>query len=225
MWARARHPNVAQLLGFGASDGRLLVQMELAALGSLDSFLDCFGPMQAAHIVTAARDVLDGLDYLHTLEPAIVHGNLRGASVLIQTGSRMQLSDVGLFELRGERIGACEDLKRLAWTAPEVVIASVSAAKKGALLGGRPRAPETTQDMWSFGCLIIEMSTAKRPWVELPLAAVQAALRRSLAPAVPEELPRLAQDPVRRCLSRRTSGRPTAQELKGHRLWALEAEG
>jgi len=90
--------------------------------------------------------VARGLEYLHILEPPIVHGDLKGANVLIDDQGLPKLGDFGLAKaLEGDPTGLTTSTAfqgSIRWLATE-------------LLFDKPRSKES--DIWAFGYLALEV--------------------------------------------------------------------
>ena len=85
-------------------------------------------------------------------------------------------------------------------------------------------------DIWSIGCIVIELATAKEPWAEKQFESSFAALyfiatRKNEYPYVPPTLSAAGHDFIRQCLTRDIDQRPTAQQLLSHRFVNEEYEG
>ncbi|KAL4244339.1 EKC/KEOPS complex subunit BUD32, partial [Abortiporus biennis] len=99
-------------------------------------------------------EIAEGLKYLH--DERVVHGDLRGANILITEDLRVQLADFGLSKF-----------------------ANTTTASWGSLGGGTTRwmAPELFQglrpsfasDIYAFACVCLELHTGKHPFPELLL--------------------------------------------------------
>lgn len=74
-------------------------------------------------------------------------------------------------------------------------------------------------DIWSLGCVILEMATGRRPWANLDN---EWAIMYNIAQGNPPQLPTTEQlspegiDFLKRCFARDPSKRATAIELLGH---------
>jgi serine/threonine protein kinase len=98
------------------------------------------------------RQILSGISYLHSNK--VVHCDLKGANVLVDEATqKVKLTDFGCAKLFESSIshsdmnGAIRG--SLAWMAPEVLMNK----------GIRRKA-----DIWSLGCLVIEMAVGGNPW-------------------------------------------------------------
>ncbi|TFK31105.1 kinase-like domain-containing protein [Crucibulum laeve] len=102
-------------------------------------------------------DVARGLEYLHTLSPPIVHGDLKGNNVIITDEGRAALCDFGLskvIEDMGRPSGYTltqPDVGPLRWQAPEFLEHEDT-----------PLLPSS--DIWSFGCTAYELLTGNIPY-------------------------------------------------------------
>lgn len=92
-----------------------------------------------------------GLDYLH--ENKIIHCDLKGANILVNGKGVVKLSDFGCsktFDNSFSRTGMDGVIRgSLAWIAPEVL---------------RNRGHGRKSDIWSLGCVVIEMAVGGNPW-------------------------------------------------------------
>ncbi len=75
-------------------------------------------------------------------------------------------------------------------------------------------------DIWSLGCMIIEMAVGGNPWGnELTENNFQAMLKivdPNKNPMIPEDLSPDARDFIKKCLTRDYATRPTAKDLQSH---------
>ena len=74
-------------------------------------------------------------------------------------------------------------------------------------------------DIWSVGCCVLEMATARPPWSEFGdhhIAALFKIVNSQELPSLPETLSSAARDFIIRCLNRDPDMRPSAEELLSH---------
>ncbi|KAG8893780.1 hypothetical protein FRC01_013352, partial [Tulasnella sp. 417] len=148
-----------------------------------------------------AEDILNGLQYLHNMDPPAVHGNLKPSNILIHDDGRALLSDYGLADDQMDRSMGVLSKRALRWSSPEV-------------LSGEP--PTAQSDVWSWACVILEMVTGHRPYEDfkadgeiIALLSADEETRRppepvSVHPSVPSDLIKLLQ----RCWDFDPWGRP-----------------
>lgn len=77
-------------------------------------------------------------------------------------------------------------------------------------------------DVWSLGCLVIEMAVGGNPWgkeltsLDNNYQALIMIMDPTKSPPIPGEVSAECQDFIRRCLTREYAERPTAQDLLAH---------
>lgn len=122
---------------------------------------------------------MQGLIYLH--ENKVVHGDLKGANVLVDKDGKVKLTDFGCSKLfensfsQSDFTGVVRG--SLGWMAPEILQGK----------GIRRKA-----DIWSLGCLIIEMAIGGNPWgkelFDNNFQAIMKIVDSSKLPQIPEHL-------------------------------------
>eukprot|EP00930_Biecheleria_cincta_P095564 TRINITY_DN87512_c0_g1_i1.p1 TRINITY_DN87512_c0_g1~~TRINITY_DN87512_c0_g1_i1.p1 ORF type:complete len:590 (+),score=66.00 TRINITY_DN87512_c0_g1_i1:128-1897(+) len=155
------HPRIVRYLGhevvqgMPGKQGRLLLILGYCSGGSLESHLQTYGPLDIHLVAKYAKQLLEGLSYLHGQLPPVVHRDLKGANLLLTHDANLKISDFGCSKLLSFRDGLSGEhtvAGSLFWMAPEV-------------LRGRFRLTPAV-DIWSLGCCVLEMATAKKPWAE-----------------------------------------------------------
>ncbi len=148
------HPNIVKYIYTDISEDKdgVDILLEYVPGGSIRSLLDKFGVLDEKIIRIYTRQILQGLDYLHSR--GIVHRDLKCANVLVNNDATIKLSDFGASKRLGmHETGHYEKSKSLIgspyWMAPEVIL------RQG---------HGSAADIWSLGCVMIEMLTGKPPW-------------------------------------------------------------
>lgn len=197
-----KHPHIVSYLGHDCLDSSLYIYLEYMPGGSVASVLAQFGAFEESLIAVYTRELLEGLEYLHTRRPPVVHRDIKGANVLVGIDCRVKLSDFGCSKR------AMETLSRtmrgsVPWMAPEVIQQT-----------GYGR----SADIWSFGCVVIEMATGGPPWGKFDnLFAFCARIAMSEdTPPVPGHLSAVCRDFVCTCVQREPLLRPVAGDLLEH---------
>jgi serine/threonine protein kinase len=98
------------------------------------------------------RDILDALSYLHGKK--IVHGDIKGANILVNASGRACIADLGFSRLTEAAVITWTSIQSVyllgtyAWQAPEQLKAySV----------GNTQPPTRAADIYSIGCLCYEV--------------------------------------------------------------------
>lgn len=199
-----KHDRIVSYLGHDNIDSSLYIYLEYMPGGSLTQVLSQFGPFEEALIATYTRDLLQGLNYLHTRDPVVLHRDVKGANILVGLDCRVKLSDFGCSKRTADTLSL--SLRgSIPWMAPEVI------QQTG---GGR------RSDIWSLGCVVIEMATARHPWGEFdnPVAAMVKIGMSNATPPLPEAVSACCKDFIKQCTQRDKNQRPCAEVMLEHEL-------
>jgi len=119
----------------------------------------------------------EGLRYLHEFNPTVVHGDVRGPNVLVSASGDVCIADFGLsYTLEEDKVSYSTTWKNAgnpAWMAPE-------------LLGEDPLPRSISSDVFSFGRMMLELTTGKQPFHYLPRLAIYLPASKGEMPKRPE---------------------------------------
>lgn len=205
-----KHPNIVQYLGSNSDEVHLNIFLEYVAGGSVATMLVNYGSLPEPLISNFVRQILNGLAYLHSKD--IIHRDIKGANILVDNHGSVKISDFGISK-RVEstlRTSTTHQLKRggprvslqgsVFWMAPEVVKQTAYTRKA---------------DIWSLGCLIVEMFTGSHPHPNC--TQLQAIFKIGGSGEARPDIPANASKDVRTFLERtfeiEHEKRPTADEL------------
>lgn len=194
-----KHPHIVSYLGHDYIDSRLYIYLEYMAGGSMAQVLSQFGPLDESLVAIYTRELIEGLAYLHTREPPVLHRDIKGANILVGLDCKVKLSDFGCSKRTSDTLS--KSMRgSIPWMAPEVIQQS-----------GYGR----MADIWSFGCVLVEMGTAKHPWghFDNPIAAMRRIGMSEDTPPLPEGISEPCREFIISCLRRDKTQRPTAREL------------
>jgi len=101
-----------------------------------------------AHIKELLRQMLEGLHYLH--HRGILHRDIKGSNILLDADGQLKLADFGLARLYHKHRANLDYTNRVItlWYRPPEL-----------LLGATAYGPAV--DIWSIGCIMLEMVTKK----------------------------------------------------------------
>lgn len=222
---KLKHDNIVRLLGSEQWDNFLLVFMEqVPGACNLNELVTKEWENLLGHMSILrdySRQILTGLRYVH--RQGFVHLDIKGENVMVDrfTGV-LKLTD----------FGASETLKKLS-TAEACSDTSDSSSsdmdeKTDLLTPGTPgfQAPEVVAmhpgwvaespaDIWSYGCLVIEITTGKYPFHdETSVSAIMYRVGHLMEhPRIPDELDELARKFIERCFAKNAKDRPSADDL------------
>ncbi|KAG8990537.1 hypothetical protein FRB90_001732 [Tulasnella sp. 427] len=213
---RLQHPSIVQYEGMVRDDDSLDIVLEYVENGSLGQTLKSFGKFNEKLVATYVTKILEGLHYLH--EQQVVHCDLKAANILSTKNGNIKLSDFGVSLTLNAMENAKETMDNVAgtpnWMAPEVI------ELKGA---------STASDIWSLGCTIVELLTAKPPYSEIgnSLSVMFRIVEDDTAP-IPEGCSAPLRDFLSQCFKKDPAERPTAEALFEHpwlkRTWGLNKD-
>lgn len=200
------HPNIVRCLGHEYEDDVLHVYLEYVPGGSLRGMLVEFGALEEEVILVGMKGLLEGLEYLHTRSPMIVHRDIKSANVLVNHEFVLKLADFGCSKLVDvdDMTTSFTTVGSVLWMAPEVI-------RSGTEGYGRKA------DIWSLGCVFIEMATAEMPWenrFDNVWAAMHHINQTEESPQVPTTLSESLRNLIGSCVQRNPANRPWASELK-----------
>ncbi|KAG6862396.1 hypothetical protein C0995_011836 [Termitomyces sp. Mi166 len=205
------HPNIVQYLGFEETPENLSIFLEYVPGGSIGSCLLKHGKFSEDVTKSFTGQILDGLAYLHS--KGILHRDLKADNILVEMSGVCKISDFGISKRTDDASGGAYTAMQgtVFWMAPEVI----NTQKKGY---------NFKADIWSVGCVVLEMWAGSRPWTGDEVVAVMFKLYQSKQPPpVPPEvhLSELADDFRRKCFAINPDKRPSATELRKHPYLAL----
>ncbi|XP_062980537.1 mitogen-activated protein kinase kinase kinase 4 isoform X3 [Elgaria multicarinata webbii] len=201
-----KHPNLVRYFGVELHREEMYIFMEYCDEGTLEE-VSRLG-LQEHVIRLYTKQITTAINVLH--EHGIVHRDIKGANIFLTSSGLIKLGDFGCSvklknntqTMPGE---VNSTLGTAAYMAPEVITRA-----KGE---GHGRAA----DIWSLGCVVIEMVTGKRPWHEFE-HNFQIMYRVGMGhkPPIPERISPEGKDFLSHCLESDPRMRWTASQLLDH---------
>jgi len=167
IWRNLKHPNIAQLLGIVAyGDARCAISPALVLPriqnGNVRDYMTSLYKNGDPHHVLSKTVVHKwmfqtalALQYLHSED--VVHGDLRGNNVLIDSDNSVRLTDFGMSVYAsgsaGQQLSSAPSASP--WMPPEML--------DGRTYGRQKK----SADIWAFGCLCVELYTNQDPLSEI----------------------------------------------------------
>jgi serine/threonine protein kinase len=168
--SKLNHSHIAQVYDFGTQDGTDYLVMEQVPGESLKEKLDK-GSLPEKELVRLGGQIADALDEAH--EKGIIHRDLKPGNVKLTDKGQAKVLDFGIAKLLQSASEATTqtltETHSLAWTLPYMSPEQLC----GEPIDGR-------SDLYSFGVMLYEMATARRPFEEkLSTALSDAILHRA----------------------------------------------
>ncbi|ULT84553.1 hypothetical protein L3Y34_013309 [Caenorhabditis briggsae] len=156
---------IVNFLGVYADNKQMYIMSEYLPRGSVKDMItrETIGEDTA---IKYLMETVEALDYLHTLNPPVVHRDIKAANLLITIGDSIKLANFGLVRdlaIDGYGIAVASEISldfraTLLYVAPEVL-----SSKLGP---GNRKAYELPADIWALGCTFIEMLLKLPPHFE-----------------------------------------------------------
>uniref|UniRef100_H3C1A4 Mitogen-activated protein kinase kinase kinase 4 n=1 Tax=Tetraodon nigroviridis TaxID=99883 RepID=H3C1A4_TETNG len=201
-----KHPNLVRYFGVELHREEMYIFMEYCDEGTLEE-VSRLG-LQEHVIRLYSKQITTAINVLH--EHGIVHRDIKGANIFLTSSGLIKLGDFGCsVKLRNNTHTMPGEvnstLGTAAYMAPEVITRA-----KGE---GHGRAA----DIWSLGCVLIEMVTGKRPWHEYEHNfQIMYKVGMGHKPPIPEKLSTEGKDFLGHCLESEPKRRWTASTLLDH---------
>lgn len=208
------HPSVVKYEGLVRDSEAVSIILEYVENGSLLHTLKSFGTFPEKLVASYVVKILEGLNYLH--EQNVVHCDLKAANILSTKSGNVKLTDFGVsLNLKAvKKMGNKNDaIGTPNWMAPEVI------ELKGVT---------TAADIWSLGCVIIELLTGKPPYYDMLAMSAMFRIVEDDCPPIPETCSEPLRDLLRQCFNKDPTKRPSAETLCEHEwlqpAWTLSKE-
>ncbi|CAG8515736.1 6271_t:CDS:10 [Ambispora gerdemannii] len=199
------HENIVQYLGSQHDEKNLNIFLEYVPGGSVATMLNNYGPLKGTLVRSFVRQILQGLSYLH--EQEIIHRDIKGANILVDIKGGIKISDFGISKKVEDEFMAAASAHRpslqgsVFWMAPEVV---------------KQIHYSTKADIWSLGCLIVEMFTGDHPFPEFNQMQAMFKIGSSCSPEIPDNISPDAKEFLAKTFELDHEHRPAANVLLNH---------
>jgi serine/threonine protein kinase len=166
--------------------------------GSLHNISKRFGKFPESLVAVYISQVLEGLMYLH--DQGVIHRDIKGANILTNKDGTVKLADFGVASNTtsvndGAVVGSPY------WMAPEVI------EQSGAT---------TASDIWSVGCVVIELLEGHPPYHTLDPMPALFRIVQDDCPPIPEGASPIVKDFLYHCFQKDCNLRISAKKLLRH---------
>uniref|UniRef100_A0A671QDQ6 Mitogen-activated protein kinase kinase kinase 4 n=1 Tax=Sinocyclocheilus anshuiensis TaxID=1608454 RepID=A0A671QDQ6_9TELE len=201
-----KHPNLVRYFGVELHREEMYIFMEYCDEGTLEE-VSRLG-LQEHVIRLYSKQITTAINVLH--EHGIVHRDIKGANIFLTSSGLIKLGD----------FGCSVKLKNNAQTMPGEVNSTLGTAAYMApevITRAKGEGHGRAADIWSLGCVLIEMVTGKRPWHEYEHNfQIMYKVGMGHKPPIPEKLSTEGKDFLVHCLESEPKRRWTASALLDH---------
>uniref|UniRef100_A0A6A7GAQ7 Cytokinesis protein sepH n=1 Tax=Hirondellea gigas TaxID=1518452 RepID=A0A6A7GAQ7_9CRUS len=185
----------------------LNIILEYVENGSLSTILKKFGGRFPESLVAIfISQVLSGLQYLHSQN--VIHRDIKCANILATKNGVMKVADFGVATRMTEFTKVHSVVGTPYWMAPEIISIGVQS---------------TACDIWSLGCITIELLTGAPPYFHLQAMPAMFHIVQDSHPPMPEGVSDYLRSFLMNCFVKDPKRRVTADALLGHR-WLVPNE-
>lgn len=200
------HENLLTAQYYSVWDHRPFLIMKYCSRGSAGSI---GGYVSEVEIWKFIHDVANGLKYLHSQEPPIVHQDIKPENILIDEQGNYLITDFGISKkmrttMRKQSKRSIES-GAIAYMGPERFLKDPMAVK--------------ASDIWSLGVSIYELATNDLPFMGQGGGMLNAG---AALPELEEKWSRNLNEIMQACLSKETWDRPTAEDLSDYAQQVLK---
>ncbi|THU90223.1 kinase-like protein [Dendrothele bispora CBS 962.96] len=214
VWALLDHVNVLPFLGANTKlFSSLCLISPWMANGNVMEYLRS-NPKHDR--LSALFDIIGGLAYLHGINPPVIHGDIKGANILVDESRRCCLADFGLSSVY-ESISLATASREpvigtVPWSAPELSNPDILS-------------PNTTaSDIYALGCTMYEILSGRIPFSHIRIStAIIFHVLSGKRPQRPEDNETISDEIwqlIEACWAQESTTRPSATEV-GTRLQQL----
>lgn len=203
------HANIIKYYNAYTTDSRLVIEMEYASIGTLQSYLLLQShPLGEQEVVVIFRQIASGLAYLHSKN--IVHLDLKMANIFVTGEGFVKIGDFGIAQYmqhyddtnqltkQRDSISSSQQLGTLAYSSPERCL-------------GEPT--DFKSDIWSLGCILYELLTLRQTFPSNSLAELVSDILRVNYRPIERPIAPALNNAIVTMLDRNPNNRPEARKL------------
>ena len=194
---------------FEKPDGDIAILMEYMDFGTLESLLKTTGTLSEDTLADVARQVLNGLNYLHAHK--IIHRDIKPANLLVNKNMKVKIADFGVSKIMYRTLDACNSY---VGTCAYMSLERFYPDSHGSNYNGY------SGDIWSLGLTMLELYIGHFPFLPAGQKPDWATLMCAICFGEPPSLPQGVSDEFRSfiecCLQKDSSKRWSASQLLSH---------
>jgi len=198
-----RHPNIVLLMGACTEPGNLMIITELLPRGDVSTIIhNQHMKLSLLKKLHMAKDVAQGMNWLHCSNPPIIHRDLKPTNLLVDDNWTVKICDFGLSTIRRAENVTDNGIApgTPLWMSPEV-------------LQGKPLNEKV--DIYSYGIVLWEILTGQEPYADHDSynTFVRAVCVEEERPEIPEDMHPSIASLLQNCWTAKTDERLTFEQI------------
>ncbi|EGC31480.1 hypothetical protein DICPUDRAFT_99201 [Dictyostelium purpureum] len=195
--------NFVKLYGTCIEDDELLLILEYCDNSSLFNILNTIGNENVVQslpaINTLSLNIANGMNYLHSLKPQIIHRDLTSQNILIDKNGVAKIADLGISRFKNE-LGdkTMTSIGNPRWRAPEVTKGQKYSEKV---------------DVFGFGMILYEMFTRRVPFHEHEQVQASFKIASGERPTLPSSVDSRWINLIQLCWDQNPNNRPSFAQI------------
>ena len=199
--AALNHPNIVGVHDVGSEDGVAYLVTELVPGETLAAVIER-GPLAIRKLLDIAVQVADGMAAAHAAR--ITHRDLKPANIMITPDGRAKILDFGLARQAAPAAANPDQTVTVHQTEPGMILGTVNYMSPEQARG---KPVDYRSDQFSFGLILYEMATGKRPFEKPESVQTLSAILTDDPPPIERSVPAPLRWAIDRCLAKDPEGR------------------
>ncbi|EME30481.1 Probable serine/threonine-protein kinase drkD [Galdieria sulphuraria] len=194
---KLRHPNIVLFMGICVEPSFVCIVTEFMERGTVRDLLLSKSRLEWNIRLNWALDTATGMAYLHSLEPCIIHRDLKTTNLLVDRGFNVKICDFGLSRFMSKD-SVMSAVGTVQFAAPEVL--------------KHERYTEKA-DVFSFGTVLWELCSRERVFRGVPQIDVYKRVVAGRMPEIPPECDPRYRAMIEMCWDMSPECRPSFEDL------------
>uniref|UniRef100_A0A7I4XY50 Protein kinase domain-containing protein n=1 Tax=Haemonchus contortus TaxID=6289 RepID=A0A7I4XY50_HAECO len=201
------HKNLVKYYGCEVRQDEVLIMMEYCSEGTLEKI--CREGLDEELVRRYTNSLLRAVAYMHSQK--VVHRDIKPANIFLDLHCVLKLGDFGCSVRLRDQATVYGEIAEYAGTvqymAPEVLTYG------GMAEDGKYRGYGRAVDIWSIGCVVLEMSTGRRPWPDMHPFQITMKVCQGVLPAYPNPIRWILKHFLDSCFVFNPDDRKSAEQL------------
>ena len=202
---RCEHPNIVGIKGYCGDPPMML--LDFATNGALDSLLhnsEKFPNISDELRARWAKDICEGLVYLHTLQPEmVIHRDLKSANVLLFDEYKALITDFGMSRIQNSN-HTMTAVGSMLWMAPELLVSTRY---------------DSSVDVYAYGIVLWETMSRELPYDHQKISGMKImheVVQVGTRPSVPVQhfWQPIYLELMKQCMKANIQSRPSVHAIK-----------